>query len=126
MRTFNKQHGWTVWGMLMVMTLVVFFGLLIMRLTPPYLDNLKIKKALNTVATEAKTVRGGRAKMIERMNRLLYVDYAHDVVDIRKTLKIEKARSKTILRFDYEVVVPLAYNISALLEFENSAEVRRP
>ncbi len=44
-------------------------------------------------------------------------------MDLRRTLIIEKTKSDMIMRIDYEVVVHMAYNVSALIDFKNSVAV---
>ena len=53
---------------------------------------------------------------------VLYIDYAHEVVDLKQSLVVEKNKTSMIMSVDYEVIVPLAYNISALLTFKNRVE----
>ncbi len=119
----RRQAGWTVWGLIAVMALAGFFALLFLKLFPPYHDNYKLNKALQTVAAEPRIAVGGRRAIISKLDKILYLDYAHKVVDLNDTLRIEKKNDRMILTINYEVVVPLAYNISALLEFNNQAEI---
>lgn len=119
----RRQAGWTVWGLIAVMALVGFFALLFLKLFPPYHDNYKLNKALQTVAAEPGMAVGGRRAIMRKLDKILYLDYAHKVVDLNDTLRIEKKNDRMILTINYEVVVPLAYNISALLEFNNRAEI---
>ncbi len=123
MQPVTRQRGWTLWGLLGMMVLIGFFALLFMKLLPPYMDNAKIQRALEVVAEEPGIGRATRAEIVNRLSRILYVDYASDVVDLRQDLSIEKRTDRRILRIRYEVEVPLVYNISALLYFDNHVEL---
>lgn len=123
MQPLTRQRGWTLWGLIGIMVLIGLFALLFLKLFPPYLDNAKIKRALEVVAAEPTTATATRREIIDRLDRILYVDYASDVVDLKQDLTIEKRANRRVLRIRYEVEVPLVYNISALLYFDNHVEI---
>jgi hypothetical protein len=118
----SRQRGWTFWSLLFVVAVIGFFALLFLKLYPPYMDNLKIKRALETVAEEPSTADATRREIIQRMERILYIDFGASIVDLNKTLRVEKIKNGRRLRVKYEVVVPLAFNISALLDFDTHAD----
>jgi hypothetical protein len=43
-------------------------------------------------------------------------------LDVNKILTVEKKPGATLIRITYEKRVPLAYNITALIEFDHSAQ----
>ena len=119
----SRQRGWTLWSLGLVLGLIVFFALLLFKLAPPYLDNQKIRKALNTVMQEQNVEQLSRRAIVSRLGNILYIDFALDLVDIKKELKITKNNNILKLAIDYEVVVPMVYNISALLTFSEHVEM---
>ena len=118
----NRQGGWTIWSILSVALLILFFTLLFMKLFPPYFDNMKIQEALETVAEDPRVTSLTRRQIIRELDDILYIDYAHEAVDLKSSLVVQKTKTSMIMSIDYEVVVPLAYNISALLAFSNRVE----
>jgi len=119
----NRQHGWTLWSLLLVLGLLVFFALLLFKLVPPYLDDRKIQNALDSVIQEQQVEQLSRRAIVNRLSNILYIDFALDLVDIKKDLKITKDNNILKLTINYQVVIPLAYNISALLTFSDYAEM---
>ena len=119
----KKQSGWTFWSALGILIVLATLALLFMRLFPPYMDNLKIQEALDTLVDDARVTSMTRGDIIRELDNILYIDYAHEVVDLKESLTIEKTKQDMIISIDYEVVVPLVYNISALLNFQNQADV---
>ena len=119
----NKQKGWTIWTLLLTLGLIVFFSLLIMKLTPHYLDNRKIQTALDGMTTDTRVASMTRRQIINELRNGLYIDYGKDIVNLDESLSINKEKGAVNLSVEYEVVVPLAWNISALLDFHNSADV---
>lgn len=119
----RQQAGWTIWTALSVAFLIAVFALLFMRLFPPYMDNLKIQEALEKVADDPRVGAMNRRAIINELDNILYIDFAHEVVDLKEALIVEKKKQNMTISVDYEVVVPLIYNISALLDFQNQVDV---
>ena len=120
-----KQTGVTFWGFAMVGFLIAFFTLLFLKLLPPYIEHAKVKTALQNVAKQPNVVNQSKAEITNALERRFDVD---DVsrVNLTKDLTVAKSadgRAVTI-RITYEVRVPLAYNISALLSFDETVEAK--
>lgn len=121
----HKQTGVTFWGFAMVGFLVAFFTLLFLKLLPPYIEHAKVKTALQNVAKQPNVANQSKAEITSALERRFDVD---DVsrVNLAKDLTVAKSadgRAVTI-RITYEVRVPLAYNISALLSFDETVEAK--
>lgn len=121
----NNQRGMTMWGMAMVIALIVFFTLLGLKLFPPYMDNFKIDNALQNVGKQPGVGAMSQEEIVESLRKRLEIENVDGTLDLRKALKIEaRGRGGKAIRVVYQVQVPLAYNITALLDFDNSVEVR--
>jgi hypothetical protein len=120
-----KQQGWTIWSLLGVGFLVVAGALLFMKLMPVYMDNYKLKEAMLSVAEDPRAPDWNKRQLVNELTNILYIDYGHDIVDLNKTLVLEKENELRYMRIEYEVVVPLVYNLSALVEFDNQVEITR-
>lgn len=119
-----RQDGMTMWGMAVVIALIVFFTLLGLKLTPPYLENFKVKSILKSIGKQADAGSASREQLIEMLQKRFDIDEVHGV-ELRNDLKVEnRGRSAKVISIAYEVRVPLAYNISALLDFNDSIEVK--
>ena len=121
--TRNTQHGWTMWTLLLSLALVAFFALLLMRLVPHYMDNYKLEDALERVAEDPRVASMSRNQIIGKLTNILYIDYGHDIVDLKEALSVEKDQGRVTLSIEYEVVVHLVSNVSALLDFDVRADV---
>lgn len=121
----KTQRGWTIWSLLGVGFLIVVGALLFMKLMPVYLDNYKLKEAMHSVAEDPRAPDWNKRQMIREMDNILYIDYGHDIVDLNKALTLEKEDEHHYVRIQYEVVVPLAFNVSALVDFNNEVEIVR-
>lgn len=123
MKLRSRQSGVTMWAMISISVLVIFFGLLVIKLVPPYLADLKVRGALASIEREAKGRNMNNAQILLALEKRFDIDSVTHV-NVREDVVIERRGRTRIVRIAYEVQVPLAFNISALLEFDDSAEVR--
>lgn len=126
MRSLAAQRGITMWGMLFVSMLVVAFVLLFLKLLPPYIEDGKVRTALENVGKQPGSASFTRAEIVNALERRFEIDSVSRV-DLAKDLSLERSpdgRGK-VIRIQYDVVVPLVYNISALIQFDNSVEAGR-
>ena len=119
----KNQMGWTVWTLLLTAAVLVSLALLGMKLMPHYLNNYKLEAALEYVTSDSRAANLTRRQLIQNMKDKLYIDYGDELIDLDESLVIEKRRGSMNLSLEYEVVVPLVANVSALLDFNNSADI---
>lgn len=119
----SKQKGASMWMLILGSALIVLFALVTMKLVPAYLDNNKVVHALDSLKKQPGVGNWSRRQILERVDNTLYIDLASNLLNLNEALVITKTKTKKVISIDYERVVPMAYNISALLDFENSIEV---
>ncbi|MFL6624187.1 MAG: DUF4845 domain-containing protein [Sulfurifustaceae bacterium] len=113
------QRGMTMWGAMFVIGTIVFFLFLGFKLFPVYMEDFKVKTAMDSLMQEPNAGAMTRAEMIERLDKRFDIDMV-DNVKPRESLNVQQqGRTKTV-RLAYEVQVPLAYNVSALIEFDHA------
>ena len=115
----DKQKGASFWMFVWGAALAICFSYLIIIGLPPYLGNQKIYRSLEHLAEEDTIMKMSRRQMVRLLNRKLNIDYADTIVNIDKAFKYKNVEGKRELSIDYELVVPLVYNISFLYDFEN-------
>jgi type II secretory pathway component PulF len=119
----SRQKGTSMWGLLFGAALFVLFALITMKMVPAYLDNNKIISALDSVSEQPGVGNWSRRQIINRVSDTLYIDMASDMLDLNEALTIRRQKNTKVISIDYDRVIPMAFNISALLDFENSVEV---
>ncbi len=117
----SRQRGVTMWGMFMISLMVVFFALLLFKLIPPYLQDLKVNAALDSIEKEASGSGMSKPEIIVALRKRFDIDDI-DHVD-PADITIQRRGIFIVVDIEYEAVVPLVLNISALLEFNHSAEI---
>lgn len=117
------QKGMTFWGLSFVLGVLAFFLFLLFKLLPPYLIDLKVSTALNGLAQESDVGSKSKIEITQSLYKRFDVDdITH--VELKRDLTLELRGRTKIIRIRYETVVPMAFNISALLKFEHVAEVK--
>lgn len=124
MQNRKHQSGMTMWGMLFVLGTLAFFLFIGFKLFPPYMTDLKVKSALDSLSQQADVGTMSVPEIKEAIRKRLEIDSADDLFDLNKVLTVEPRGRVKVIRISYESVVPMAYNISALLDFDHSIEVR--
>jgi uncharacterized membrane protein YhiD involved in acid resistance len=122
MLTRAKQNGMTFWGLLMVAALFIFFVILFFKLLPPYMEHAKVKTALENIAHQPDASNMEKAQIKAAFDRRFNIESVDDI-DLNKALSVEKKPGSMTIRIAYERRVPLAYNVTALIEFDDTAQV---
>ena len=119
MKSVSKQWGITLWGVIFVAAVILSVSFLFMKLFPPYYDNIRILKGMEVLIQENDITQMGRHEVVRRLNRILLIDYVDEIVDMREVLRLKRLDRGVNVEVSYEIVVPIAYNLSALIQFDN-------
>jgi len=117
----RKQKGFTFWSLTFTVGMIAIVALLTMKLFPAYSEFFAVKKAINRLATEGNLSSMEKNDIQRAFERSSDIDDFHSITP--KDLEIRKTSSgETVVTADYEVIIPLVANISALLKFHASTE----
>jgi len=120
----SRQKGMTMWSIVSLVLIGVFFLLLAFKLAPAYIDNLKIGSAIKRVANQPGAGSRSAPQLIERLEKMFDIEYVSSI-NPRKDIEIlPHGANAKLIRLEYEVEIPLAGNISALLVFDHEYETR--
>jgi hypothetical protein len=108
-------------GLVFTIAAIVFVAVIGMKLTPAYLEFLSIKKAVTKIANEPTYSTMSKKDIVDEFNKSATID------DIRvingNDLEIAKEEGgKPVVTAEYQTVVPLIANVSALLDFKTSTD----
>lgn len=123
MRTRTNQSGMTFWGLLVIAAIFAFFVMLFFKLLPPYMENASVMSALEGLAKQPEAGNLEKAQIKEALERRFNIEYVTDL-DLKKVLFVEKKPGSTAIRIAYERRIPLAYNVSAVVEFDHTVTVK--
>src|SRR3989344_3546277 len=115
----KRQAGMSMWSLLFVLGTLAFFLFLFFKLFSPYMDDFKVRTALMSLGKQPDAGTMTLPQIKEAIRKRLEIDSA-DNFDLESTLTLEARGKNKLIRINYETVVPMAFNISALLTFNHS------
>lgn len=116
----KNQQGMTFLGVMFVGMIIVFGAILLMKLIPPYLEFWSVQKIISVMAKDSGLPGMTPQEIRSSFDRRATID---NVTVIKgKDLDIDKSRNETVVSSSYSVTVPIAGNLSALIEFEASTQ----
>jgi hypothetical protein len=118
----HSQRGITFIGWLVLLVPVAIVGYAGIRLTPIYLNYMRVAKSLSQVASETK---GGDTASVQAMRVSLEKHFdiegiTHPTV---QDVDIHRANDHWVAIIDYEDLAPVFGNISLLVQFHKEVEI---
>ena len=120
----HKQRGITFIGLVFVVAAIVFVAVIGMKLTPAYLEFMSVKKVIAKIAREPSFAEMNKKDIVDEFDKGAVIDNIKVVQG--SDLEITKDSGKQIVTAQYQVVVPLVANVSALLDFKASTDSNAP
>ena len=105
----NNQKGGSFIGMLIVIAAIVFLGMIGLKVGPAYLEYMNVKNAVKKVASSVDLT--DKKAVITQFNNSASVD------NITVVKGSDLVVNGGVVSVDYQVVVPIMANASALLNF---------
>ena len=119
----NRQRGVTFIGWLVLLTPLVVLGYAALRLTPVYLNYMKVARAMEQTANEFQTEQSVTAQQLRNS-----IDKRLDIESVSypsaRDIVIRRDGQAWVMQAAYEDVAPLFSNVSLLVTFDRKVEVR--
>lgn len=116
----KRQQGLTLISILFILGLIGFFVLLTLKIVPIYLDHGKVKSALEALKAMPDVQTKSEAEIRDSLTKRFNINYVYDVT--KDEIKVIKHGNYVKVDIEYETVVKLVGNLSALAEFHDSFE----
>ncbi len=121
-KSIHHQQGWTVWSLMFVLSVLFVLAYLGMQLIPIYSTNGAVRTAM-VQSVEGQDLRKvTRRHVIGEMNKQLYIDSNHEVLDYKNDVKMSRTRNKFVLEANYVREVPLVANLVLIARFNPKVE----
>ena len=118
----KHQAGLTAIGLILTLIPVGLAVYIVMRAAPAYIEAFSVGDVVNSLKKEPELREKSREEIYDMIKRRL------DINDIRSVAKedviIKKTPNDVTVNVDYEVKVPLFWNIALALSFQKHAVVR--
>jgi Tfp pilus assembly major pilin PilA len=119
----RRQQGMTLIGMVFVAIIAGIFVLAAIRLTPIYLEYMKVDAALDAMKNDLDGSNAGPGQIRTSLERRFDID---DVKSIRsRDVVIERSANGHTVKADYEGRTPFLANVYLVVDFKKSVEVVR-
>ncbi len=120
MKVMSKQSGVTFFGFIVLIAILAAIAVFSMKFIPAYVENGKVQKALDAIvrdpAMQTATIDEIKESFSKRANTIDEVTVVN-----ASDLEIIKDGNKLTISASYSKKIPLAGNVSLLLEFNPSA-----
>lgn len=117
----KRQQGLTLISIIFILGLIGFFTLLTLKIVPIYLDHGKVKSALESLKATPDIQTKSEYEIRDSLTKRFTVNYVYDVT--QDQIKVTKHGDYLRVDIEYETVVKLVGNLSALAEFHDFFEV---
>ena len=117
----RKQQGMTFIGLVLMIAGIVFVAVIGMKLTPAYLEFLSVKRAIAKIENDPSFANLNKNDIDSQFDRSAQID---DIRAIKgnELLIAKEEGGRPVVTAEYETVVPLVANVSALINFRASTD----
>ena len=117
----RKQPGMTFIGLVLMIAGIVFVAVIGMKLTPAYLEFLSVKRAIAKIENDPSFANLNKNDIVSQFDRSAQID---DIRAIKgnELLIAKEEGGRPVVTAEYETVVPLVANVSALINFRASTD----
>lgn len=125
MQLQRQQAGISMIGIFAILVMVGFFAMCAIRMVPQYTEFLSVRKIVTDIALEPETKEMSNRQIRRRIENIFNSNqiYALKAADV----KIVRKRGVTYIDSRYEVRIPVAWRIDAVLSFNDLLlEVGKP
>jgi len=117
----KTQKGVTLLGLVVVSALLIVVALVGMKVVPAYMEFLSVKKVLSAMKQEPLDTMSASdiKKSFDKRANIAYISVVKG-----SDLTIEKTSSGTVVNVEYQVIKPIAGNISVLIDFSTQGNAK--
>lgn len=119
----HKQQGFSFWSLSATVIGIVFVAVIGMKLVPAYLEFFAVKKAIMNMKTNGSLKTMGKSDIQLAFSKSARIDNIKSVTPEDLEIGKDESGGATVY-VEYQVQVPMVYNITALLDFSVSTDDR--
>lgn len=121
MKSLARQQGLSLIGVAVLVFLVVFFGLLIVKMSGSYMDHMTFDKMIETSLEGQSASRFSEAEFKDRLRKNMQINNID--LDLKTALKVDKRKKPLTVILDYEKRVHLFANVDVIMMFHEEYEL---
>lgn len=117
----KREEGMTFLGFIFVAVIAIALLLAGFKIVPNYIEFSGVKKIIKDIGSDPSFNSMSKQAIKKSFDRRASTNYV-TVINGNDLLVTKDSDGKKILVAEYEVVTPLAFNLSALMDFKASTE----
>ena len=114
-----RQRGISFFGFMWIAAGLIFVAILGMKMIPAYVHSAQIGSILKTIAADPAMQTGTVKDIKDSYSRRAGINYITDIT--AEDIDISKEGNTLILSANYSVKIPVAGNVTLLIEFHPSS-----
>jgi len=114
-RRLRSQRGASFGIVMIVITLVVFFGNLAVNMVPAYMNFMQVRSSMASLHTKHDVVDGGPRKIASAISSQLYINNVRSVP--MDSFDFEKTKTGWDLTVNYDVQKHILANVDVIMHF---------
>jgi hypothetical protein len=122
MHRAKNQAGLTAIGLILILIPLGLAVYIVLKAAPVYIEAFSVGDVVNSLKREADLPSKSREEIYTMIKKRLDVNDVHSVE--KEDIDIQKTVNNVTVKIDYEVKVPLFWNIALAFSFHKSAVVR--
>jgi hypothetical protein len=117
MKTYRRQTGLSIPGILAIMIMVGFFLMCAIRMSPPYFESLSVRDIISRIVMEPDAGTGSIRQIRRKIENIFNSNQIYELQP--KDVDIYRKKGKTYVDARYEVRLPIMGRIDAVLKFDD-------
>ena len=113
----RRESGMSLLGTLCVLFMLGFFAMCLIRMAPTYFEYLTVKSIISKIAIENDPGVESNASIRRKIASVFNSNQIYQLAP--KDVQIYRSKGKTYIDADYEVRLPIAWRIDAVLKFDD-------
>ena len=122
MITKDTQKGLTLWGVMVIILVGVFFLFLFFKLFPAYMEDFEISSQLDSVAHEPNARNLSPDEIITAIEKRFEIEDINNVTP-RRDVKIVPEGNGMAIDLNYNVEIEMMGNANVILYFEHHVPI---
>lgn len=121
MSKFRREQGLTLISIALILGAIAFVTLLVLKIAPIYMNHGKVTNALTALEETAGIQNHSKREIGTLLAKRFNLNYVDHIT--KDDITITKSRDYLKIQIAYEVVAPIAGNLSVLVEFDDGFEL---
>ena len=121
MSMLHKQRGVSFFSLMIILIVAGIFFAVGMKLFPVYWDHSLVTSMMEELVAEPETAKDSPTATRLKISKRLRINQVH--LPVQEAIKIQEKEGVKTLTLQYDITVPMFYNVDAVVKFHEQYEV---